>query len=139
LSSTAGPDPVTHDLPGPTGESNRLTTLPRPPVLCLGPGRQASAEQAQAVRAAGGIAVEVPGLIPPGALTRLAGFSAAVWWGEATIARQLAGELAARPGAILPLVTGFPGPADCTFERHICIDTTAAGGNAALLAEAANP
>jgi RHH-type transcriptional regulator, proline utilization regulon repressor / proline dehydrogenase / delta 1-pyrroline-5-carboxylate dehydrogenase len=33
----AGPVAV-HDLPGPTGESNRLTCYPRAPLLCLGPG-----------------------------------------------------------------------------------------------------
>src|SRR5690606_12637623 len=27
----------TRDLPGPTGESNRLTLHPRAPLLCLGP------------------------------------------------------------------------------------------------------
>jgi hypothetical protein len=39
------------EMPGPTGESNRLTLRPRGPVLCLGPDRDA---QAAAVRALGG-------------------------------------------------------------------------------------
>ncbi len=33
-------------LPGPTGESNRLTTLPRAAILCMGPGAEAAATQA---------------------------------------------------------------------------------------------
>jgi RHH-type proline utilization regulon transcriptional repressor/proline dehydrogenase/delta 1-pyrroline-5-carboxylate dehydrogenase len=120
-----------HDLPGPTGESNRLADWPRPPLLCLGPG---TAEQAAAVRALGGAAIEAPGL-PPGALTRLTGFCGALWWGDAQTGRDLARALAARPGPILPLITGHPDAGHALVERHTCIDTTAAGGNAKLLAE----
>jgi RHH-type proline utilization regulon transcriptional repressor/proline dehydrogenase/delta 1-pyrroline-5-carboxylate dehydrogenase len=36
----------------------------------------------------------------------------------------------------VPLVTGRPDPAHVLTERHVCVDTTAAGGNAALLAGA---
>ncbi|MBF9036391.1 bifunctional proline dehydrogenase/L-glutamate gamma-semialdehyde dehydrogenase PutA, partial [Rhodobacterales bacterium HKCCE2091] len=36
------------DLPGPTGEANRLTTHPRGRVLCLGPGTAAAEAQAEA-------------------------------------------------------------------------------------------
>ena len=35
-------------LPGPTGESNRLTSVARPPVLCLGPTAAAALKQADA-------------------------------------------------------------------------------------------
>src|SRR5690606_35238153 len=34
---------ATEDLPGPTGESNRLTLHPRPPLPCLRPGPAAAA------------------------------------------------------------------------------------------------
>jgi len=44
--------------------------------------------------------------------------------------------LAARAGRVIPLATGQDLAAKCRLERHICIDTTAAGGNATLLAEA---
>ena len=37
-------------------------------------------------------------------------------------------------GAILPLITAMPDRAHVAHERHLCVDTTAAGGNAALLA-----
>ena len=132
----AVPAPVTTDLPGPTGESNRLTTVARAPVLCLGPSEAQAMAQATAVRALGGLAVEVPGL-DPDALGTEAGFSGAIWWGDAATARACAQALAARPGPILPLITDMPDAAHATLERHACIDTTASGGNAQLLAEAA--
>ncbi len=121
-------------LPGPTGESNRLTTTPRAPLLCLGPSAASAMEQAQAVRALGGHAVEAPGL-PPEALTTLTGFAGALHWGPPETARPHALALAARPGPILPLIGDLPDAAHVLLERHVCIDTTAAGGNAQLLAE----
>lgn len=121
-------------LPGPTGESNRLTAVPRPPVLCLGPSAATALAQAEAIRALGGHAVEAPGLAPL-ALTRLDGFSGAVWWGDKVGGRVRAQALAARPGPILPLIGGMPDAAHALLERHVCIDTTASGGNAQLLAE----
>jgi RHH-type proline utilization regulon transcriptional repressor/proline dehydrogenase/delta 1-pyrroline-5-carboxylate dehydrogenase len=138
LAEAAPADPPrrTETLPGPTGESNRLSTLPRPPALCLGPGAEAAAAQAEAVRALGGVAVEAAGGIAPEALTRLGGFSVVLWWGDAETARALDRALAARAGPLLPLVTGRPDPAHVLTERHVCVDTTAAGGNAALLAGA---
>ena len=121
----------TADLPGPTGESNRLSSYPRAPILCLGPDRAAALTQAELVRRLGGLAVEAPGL-EPAALTRLSGFSGAILWGGD--ARAHARALAARPGPILPLITGLPDRAHVALERHVCIDTTASGGNAQLLA-----
>ncbi|MFN6977808.1 MAG: L-glutamate gamma-semialdehyde dehydrogenase, partial [Gemmobacter sp.] len=124
------------DLPGPTGESNRLATHPRAPVLCLGPGGAAAAAQAAAVRALGGAAVIATGAVPPDVLETLDGFSAALWWGDPDTGRHYARALARRRGPILQLVTELPAAHHATLERHCCIDTTAAGGNAALLAAA---
>ncbi|MBS0564329.1 MAG: bifunctional proline dehydrogenase/L-glutamate gamma-semialdehyde dehydrogenase PutA [Proteobacteria bacterium] len=124
------------NLPGPTGESNRLNLYARAPLLCLGPGAAAAADQARAVRALGGEAVEVPGHLPPEQLTALDGLSGAIWWGAPEAARAMVRALAARKGPILPLVTGMPDRAHVTEARHVCVDTTASGGNAALLAEA---
>ena len=121
-------------LPGPTGESNRLTLMPRSPLLCLGPTPHAARAQAEAVRALGGYAIEAAGLAPD-ALTRLQGFSGALWWGDAVAGRKRAQALAARQGAILPLIGGMPDKGYVLLERHVCIDTTASGGNAQLLAE----
>ncbi len=128
--------PQIHDLPGPTGESNRLTLTPRAPLLCLGPGHAAATAQAQAVRALGGHAVLAPGLAPE-ALTSLAGFSGALWWGDSDSGRAHAQALALRPGPILPLIAA-PDAGHALLERHLCIDTTASGGNAQLLAAAAD-
>jgi len=122
------------NLPGPTGESNRLTLIPRAPVLCLGPSRAGAMEQAEAVRKLGGSAVEAAGLQPE-ALARLHGFSGALWWGDADTARTFSQALSTRTGPILPLIGGMPDTGHVMVERHVCIDTTASGGNAQLLAE----
>ena len=87
----------TTELPGPTGESNRLTLVPRAPLLCLGPGSATATAQAQAVRALGGAAVEAPGL-PPAALATLTGFAGALHWGPLDAARPFAQALAGRTG-----------------------------------------
>ena len=123
-------------LPGPTGESNQYATLPRAPLLCLGPGREAAEAQAAAVQRLGGVAVMAEGRLAPGTLASLDGFSAALWWGDAKAARAFRAALAQRAGPILTLITGAPDTGHALAERHVCIDTTAAGGNAALLAGA---
>jgi RHH-type proline utilization regulon transcriptional repressor/proline dehydrogenase/delta 1-pyrroline-5-carboxylate dehydrogenase len=120
-------------LPGPTGESNRLTTHLRPALLCLGPGKEAAAAQARAVRDLGGVAVEASGRVDPHALKTMGGLSGALWWGDERDARAYAQALADRSGPILPLITGTPDTGHALLERHVCVDTTAAGGNAALL------
>ncbi|MDU8913983.1 bifunctional proline dehydrogenase/L-glutamate gamma-semialdehyde dehydrogenase PutA [Aestuariicoccus sp. MJ-SS9] len=126
--------PARHALPGPTGESNQLTTFARPPVLCLGPGKPAAEAQARAIRALGGTAVVPDGLVSANDLGRLTGLSGALWWGDEDSARGYRAALADRDGPILPLITGAPDAGHARSERHVCIDTTAAGGNAALLA-----
>ncbi|SEM34283.1 L-proline dehydrogenase /delta-1-pyrroline-5-carboxylate dehydrogenase [Roseovarius azorensis] len=120
-------------LPGPTGESNRLTTHVRPALLCLGPGQEAAAAQARAVTDLGGVAVTATGRIDPEALVTMGGLSGVLWWGNETDARAYADAMSRRAGPILPLVTGMPDTGHALHERHVCVDTTAAGGNAALL------
>ena len=122
-------------MPGPTGESNRLSLHPRV-ALCLGPGPSAARAQAEAVVALGGVAVEARGLVPPEALAALGSLGLVLWWGDETAARLYEAALASREGALVPLLLGRPDQAHATLERHVCIDTTAAGGNATLLAEA---
>lgn len=117
-------------MPGPTGELNRLRLSPRAPLLCLGPE---AAAQVAAIEAMGGRAEAAEGLAPE-ALAAREGFSGVIWSGDAARGRAIAKALAARPGPILPLITGAPDVAHLFHERHLCIDTTAAGGNAALLA-----
>ncbi|NBR53880.1 MAG: bifunctional proline dehydrogenase/L-glutamate gamma-semialdehyde dehydrogenase PutA [Rhodobacteraceae bacterium] len=131
----AGTAQPTRDMPGPTGESNRLTASPRGPVLCLGPGSDAVARQVAAVEALGGVAVACEGLVDPEALATLTPLGAVLWWGEEDAGRTYEAALSRRSGPIVALVTTMPDAAHVLHERHVCIDTTAAGGNAALLAE----
>ncbi|WP_299363081.1 bifunctional proline dehydrogenase/L-glutamate gamma-semialdehyde dehydrogenase PutA [uncultured Paracoccus sp.] len=121
-------------MPGPTGELNRLTSYTRPPLLCLGPGAAAMQAQIAAVEALGGMAVGVEGKLVPEGLTRISGFSNVLWWGDEGRARAYARALAARDGEILQLVTAMPDVGHVAHERHLCVDTTAAGGNTALMA-----
>ena len=124
-------------MPGPTGESNRLATEAKPPLLCLGPGVGAAEEQANAIRALGGSAAVATGRVASELLETLNGFSGALFWGAPDEARAYARALANRDGPILPLITGMLDTAHARHERHISIDTTAAGGNAALLGSVA--
>ncbi len=123
----------TLSLPGPTGESNRLSTLARPALLCLGPTAETAAAQKRAVEAQGGMAVVATGAITPAALTDGPGYGGVLWWGDADTARSLEQALAKRKGPIIPLLRGLPDTAQVRAERHVCVDTTASGGNAALL------
>lgn len=132
------------DLPGPTGESNRLSTYGRGTVLCLGPTVEDAAEQFRIARDAGcqalaiapgvSAALGVDGVLDPKALTTLQGFALVALWGEDAALRDVRTALAARSGALIGLAAGNDLAARCVQERHICVDTTAAGGNAALLA-----
>ncbi len=121
-------------MPGPTGELNRLSLYARPPVLCLGPGRVAATAQRAAVEALGGRALCAEGRISPEQLRQLPVLSAVMWWGPDAQGRDYATALAERDGPITPLLTAMPDLAYVAHERHLCVDTTAAGGNAALLA-----
>lgn len=121
-------------LPGPTGESNQLTTAPREPLLCMGPGERTAQQQLEAIQESGGVGVIAHGLSADD-LAALEGFSGAVFWGDADQARDYVKALAARDGAIIPLIGDLPDASRTLIERHVCVDTTAAGGNAALLAE----
>ena len=121
------------EMPGPTGESNRLRFYGRGNVLCLGPGAELAAEQAETARAMGCVAVERPdGNVDLAAISEIA---AVVFWGDERDARRLRQTLAARPGPILPFVMDRDLRPWLLHERHLCIDVTAAGGNASLLAE----
>lgn len=148
LATTARPQPIAaEDLPGPTGESNRLSTYGRGVVLCLGPTAEAAATQAASAQSVGCRTLEVApgasgentisGILNPATLSELNGFDAVVLWSDGDDARAVRIALSDRDGPILPLITAADVAAQCIKERHICIDTTAAGGNASLLAEVA--
>ncbi|MDX8347499.1 bifunctional proline dehydrogenase/L-glutamate gamma-semialdehyde dehydrogenase PutA [Cognatiyoonia sp. IB215446] len=131
------PPPPPNDLPGPTGESNRHSLRPRGPILCMGPGAQAAQDQVKAVGELGGIGISAEGDLPSEHVAYLASLAGILWWGDEEMARAIEAALSQRAGPIMPLITGLPDTAHVMLERHVCIDTTAAGGNAALLAEVA--
>ncbi|WP_302139040.1 bifunctional proline dehydrogenase/L-glutamate gamma-semialdehyde dehydrogenase PutA [Halomonas alkalicola] len=157
LAETAALDLTPQTLPGPTGESNRLSFYPKGPVLCLGPTLEiAIAQAAQALGAgcaavlvAPGAAQAVQPLVDAGApvvgldgrleaetLSQVSGIAAVAAAGASDWTRELRMALAERDGAIVPLETQTIAPERYVVERHLCIDTTAAGGNASLLATA---
>ncbi|MFW8593419.1 bifunctional proline dehydrogenase/L-glutamate gamma-semialdehyde dehydrogenase PutA [Cribrihabitans neustonicus] len=124
---------VTTTLPGPTGESNRLTMLPRQPLLCMGPGAETAEAQAEAVISLGGTAIKAHGLLGIRQLETVEGIAGVLWWGDEATGREIEQALSRRDGPILPLIPGLPDRTRVLAERHVCVDTTAAGGNAALL------
>ncbi|MBO6716449.1 MAG: bifunctional proline dehydrogenase/L-glutamate gamma-semialdehyde dehydrogenase PutA [Rhizobiaceae bacterium] len=156
MAAVAGLDFGPVDLPGPTGESNVLELHARGTVLCMGQGAEALLAQAVQALAAGNTVVAVaPGA--PAALGILLGkeLPVAAYDGEPgdgllkelpfDLAALAADDetlcktrqaLAAREGQIVRLVTDPIDPAAYIVERATCVDTTAAGGNASLLASA---
>ncbi|WP_028484394.1 bifunctional proline dehydrogenase/L-glutamate gamma-semialdehyde dehydrogenase PutA [Thioalkalivibrio sp. ALE17] len=157
LAETAAFDTSPQTLPGPTGESNRLRLYPRGPVLCLGQGAEIALAQAvqalgagcpvimlapgaeRAARALHGKGVPLVGIdgaLEPDALAALEGLVAVAAAGVSDWTRALRQALAQRDGPIVALETALIAPERFVVERHLCIDTTAAGGNASLLAAA---
>jgi RHH-type proline utilization regulon transcriptional repressor/proline dehydrogenase/delta 1-pyrroline-5-carboxylate dehydrogenase len=136
LQKPAAPEslPVEMMFPGPTGESNVMRLVPRGTLLCLGPS-PADVERQIAMAAATGNAHKTADGAAPRDLLAGPGFDAvASFGGDLRTIRQA---LSARDGAIIPLITDPAETARLCVERHVCIDTTAAGGNASLMAETA--
>lgn len=135
---------ATLDLPGPTGESNRLSLHPRGTILCLGPRAEDAIAQAEIALSAGCAAITVApdaqgenaidGFLVRSAITHLQGVDAVALWSTQDDLRAVRKALAERQGEILPLLASKNMFDRCLIERHVCIDTTAAGGNASLLA-----
>lgn len=133
----------TVDMAGPTGEKNRLSLYPRGLVLCLGPTLEVAQAQARIAEQNGcPTLIVVPGAIGDkalsgfvrrGDLTKLSGIAAVALWSAEGDQQSARLALAARDGALIPLFTSRDMGRWCQLERHICVDTTAAGGNASLL------
>ncbi|MEM1234374.1 MAG: bifunctional proline dehydrogenase/L-glutamate gamma-semialdehyde dehydrogenase PutA [Pseudomonadota bacterium] len=121
--------PEPRPLPGPTGEANTYRTLPRHGVLCAGPGEALASAQAKAARALGCSVILAPEATPD---TVPEEARVVLHWGDPGQGWLTA--LAARDGAIVPLVTTRDLVRWITLEQTVCIDTTASGGNAELLA-----
>ena len=144
-------------MPGPTGETNRLSLHARGVVLCLGPDAMTAMKQAamamangnQAVMVATGArnvldamavsglpVVAVEGVVEAQALTDCDGFAAVVSVADAEWLSRYRQALAQRDGVLIPLIAEMLQHERYQIERHLCIDTTAAGGNASLIAAA---
>jgi len=115
------------DLPGPTGESNRYVLIPKDRVLCMGQGAHAWAEQARIMGCSA-----IAATVAPCDLIKIAELEAVVYAGSDGKALRQA--LSQREGPIVPLLMDEGFDTWLLREQSICIDTTAAGGNAALLA-----
>ncbi|MEZ5709174.1 MAG: bifunctional proline dehydrogenase/L-glutamate gamma-semialdehyde dehydrogenase PutA [Blastomonas sp.] len=144
LPDISGEPLATSAQPGPTGESNDLSVYPRGRILCLGPTPDDARKQAEIARAQGCAAlIAVPGIEPDKGLNgfvardhlaRIDGFDAIACWSEDADLSAIRKALAARDGPLLPLLAETDFSTRCHLERHVCIDTTAAGGNVSLLA-----
>ncbi|MGN6471038.1 MAG: L-glutamate gamma-semialdehyde dehydrogenase, partial [Rhizobiaceae bacterium] len=154
MAATAAAEYGPVDLPGPTGEANTLVTAPRGRVVCLGPDAETLlGEVVQALAAGNTVLAVAPdaakalapltgkglplaamdGRIDPAALRELP-VDLVAFAGDASILRKLRQALASRAGPIVGVVSEKINPMAYVHERAICVDTTAAGGNASLLA-----
>jgi RHH-type proline utilization regulon transcriptional repressor/proline dehydrogenase/delta 1-pyrroline-5-carboxylate dehydrogenase len=144
-----------HEMPGPTGETNRLTSHARGLILCLGPTAEIAIDQALSALAQGnrvlmladgimnaldlfakqGLPVSgVEGRLTPQALELASGFDAVMTLADLPTQSEYRLALASREGVLIPLIFETNSPEQLIMERHLCIDTTAAGGNASLIA-----
>ena len=143
---------TTLPLPGPTGERNTLAFMPRGAVLCAATTIGVLLNQLAAVLATGNRAVvlaAVTNVLPQGlpaplrdlievvtAIEQVKGeFQLALV--EASLADSLRSALAARDGAIAGIIDtteeGVIPIWRLVAERAVCVNTTAAGGNASLM------
>ncbi|EQA3418930.1 trifunctional transcriptional regulator/proline dehydrogenase/L-glutamate gamma-semialdehyde dehydrogenase [Cronobacter dublinensis] len=147
---------VQRTLPGPTGERNTYTLLPRERVLCLADNEQDLLVQLAAVTSAGSrvlwpdeslqrtLAKQLPAAV--NAIIDFAkqdvlfsqSFDAVIYHGDSDQLRALCEKVAAREGAIVS-VQGF-GRGETNLllerlwlERSLSVNTAAAGGNASLM------
>jgi len=139
-------------LPGPTGEKNSLAFFPRGVVLCAANSTKGMLNQLAAALATGnrafvlaGAGVAMPEELPPEVKDRIRFVGAAevdkcefgIALLEAGVQGNVRSQLAARNGAIVGIVdTDAASPVALwrlVAERAVCVNTTAAGGNASLM------
>ncbi|PQX66440.1 trifunctional transcriptional regulator/proline dehydrogenase/L-glutamate gamma-semialdehyde dehydrogenase [Cronobacter sakazakii] len=147
---------VQRTLPGPTGERNTYTLLPRERVLCLADNEQDLLVQLAATTSAGSrvlwvdeplqrtLAKQLPAAVnaiidfakPDVLFSQF--FDAVIYHGDSDQLRALCEKVAARDGAIVS-VQGFArGETNLLLERlwlerSLSVNTAAAGGNASLM------
>jgi len=157
VAAAAAVDPGPEDLPGPTGESNQYRLQPLGVVVCLGPGAETLRAQVVQALAAGNrvlaVAPEATDALAPLVRAGLpvatldgtldAGLAATLPMGALAYAGQsrigeLRRALAGRSGPIVRMIRSRLAAMAYFHEKSVCIDTTAAGGNATLLAETGN-
>ena len=143
---------VAIDLPGPTGERNRLSFTPRGVVLCASGTPAGLLNQVAAALATGNRALvltmspeAIPANLPQAVKERVRFIGKdevdagefAIALVESGLAGSLRTQLAARSGAIVGVVDTEPLAAvdlwRLVAERAVCVNTTAAGGNASLM------
>lgn len=145
------PQVICHwDCPGPTGELNRLSECPRGVWLALGASAAPLVEEALElnnrvvwVSETGTTAIKderLTSIIGPGInlewLSRL-DFDGVLVATTADCLKQIVQTLTERTGPLIPVVTQVGSRSQLTCERHLCVDTTASGGNPGLLLSAA--
>jgi RHH-type proline utilization regulon transcriptional repressor/proline dehydrogenase/delta 1-pyrroline-5-carboxylate dehydrogenase len=143
------------NMPGPTGETNQLSGHPRGMILCLGPGRDQALAQAISALAQqnsvvivasqgdqlgellkrGGLpASGIDGYVEASTLRKIDLIDAVISQARDEQLRAYRIALAEREGKLIPLICEIDALDRLIVERHLCIDTTAAGGNASLIA-----
>lgn len=145
-------DGISLTLPGPTGERNVLGFVPRGAILCAASDTKGLLNQLAAVLVTGNRALVLADARDPVLSTLPAEVKERLRFiGEAEldsldiqlamVERGLKGNLqarlAARPGAIVGIVDTLPDRPAALWrlvaERALCVNTTAAGGNASLM------
>ena len=142
-------------MPGPTGETNQLSAHPRGLVLCLGPGRDNALVQAisalaqqnsvvivasqadqlgELLQRAGLPATGIDGYVEADTLREIKAIDAVMSQAQNEQLSAYRIALADREGKLIPLICEIDALDRLIVERHLCIDTTAAGGNASLIA-----
>ena len=152
MNAAAAVDMGPVDLPGPTGEANRLRLAPLGRVVCIGAGDALIAHAVQALRAGNAVLAVGPeatrrltSLMDPSVpLMVLDGDLGDDLFADAPLeavavsapdrAAAIRRALSKRDGPIIRLISEAVAPERFAAERALCIDTTAAGGNAELLA-----
>ena len=142
-------------MPGPTGETNQLSAHPRGTVLCLGPDRDTALTQALCAMAQQNTVVIVAeqgdalssqlqqqnfpvggldGSVDASILREIQKIDAVMSQADRETIKEIRIALSERDGKLIPLICEIDSPDRLIIERHLCIDTTAAGGNASLIA-----
>ncbi|WP_028534804.1 bifunctional proline dehydrogenase/L-glutamate gamma-semialdehyde dehydrogenase PutA [Paludibacterium yongneupense] len=147
--NAASPLSRRHELVGPTGEFNVLRFAPRGRVACVAGDDERMLELVAATLCCGNVAVLSPGALAGRLATALPGrvelatgelesmpIDALLFEGPLSQADDIRRRLAAREGALTPLVVAGPDGVELlrlVVERALSVNTTAAGGNASLM------